>query len=252
MSGDVIRLQFHIKSGASATITSQSTSKAFKSVAGRPDTYIRTDVSIEGGSLLALVPQPIQCYNHSKLRQETNITLTYSKACNNVPPSLIFLDWYTGGRSNQDSGLWQLHSFHTCTELNYFNIDNGKTTTVFKDQIILSGGHELCRHMRSFNLICLVVLVGPRVSKVATRFMKDFSSRNDYEQSSNHGARNRNGFSGAHNHGVGLNHSDEQLLVSCGSFPLAAGCEGEGVVVRIAAGSMEQAGTYFFVSTFSV
>jgi len=234
VSGDEIRLKFHVKSGASATITSQSTTKAFKTIIGRPDTFLCTDVMVEEGALLALVPQPIQCYNESKLRQETSITLTYASSRNNLAPSLLFVDWYTGGGRSLDHGNWKFNSFHTCTELKWLNIDSGKISTIFKDQSILAGGDELSRHMRAFNIVCLVLLVGPRVANVADKLIKQFSSRGHYEGSCSNG----------HNGAVGLDHNRDQLLVSCGSFPLVPGIEGEGVLVRIAARSMEQASVF--------
>ena len=229
-----------MKSGASATITSQSTTKAFKTIKGRPDTNLCTDVIVEEGALLALVPQPIQCYNESKLRQETSITLTYASSRNNLAPSLLFVDWYTGGGRSLDHGNWKFDSFHTCTELKWLNINSGKLSTIFKDQSILAGGDELCRHMRSFNIVCLVLLVGPRVANVAHKLMKEFSSRSHYEGSSDPEGGRSNGRNGA----VGLDHHRDQLLVSCGSFPLVPGIEGEGILVRIAARSMEQASVF--------
>jgi urease accessory protein UreF/urease accessory protein UreH len=251
VSGDVIRLQFHIKSGASATITSQSTTKAFKSIEGRPHTYLRTEVRIEDSALLALVPQPIQCYNQSKLRQETILTMARSST-NVASPSTLLVDWYTGGGRSLDHGNWNFHSFHTCTELKWLTTDNGKTYTCFKDQSVLTGGNELRRHMRSFNVVCLVLLVGPRVANVAAKLLKDFSSRSHYEsyasnqqQWHHRGGPSSGSSSNGYNHdSIGLNHVGEKLLVSCGSFPLlveTANEEETGVILRIAAGSIEQA-----------
>jgi urease accessory protein len=242
VSGDDIWLKIEVQSGASATITSQSTTKAFKSVEGRPHTSLRTDIRIEEGALLAFVPQPIQCYNQSKLDQETIITMVYSSA--EVAPSFLYVDWYTGGGRSLDDGNWNFHSFRTCTELKWFKPTNGKTYTCFKDQSILTGGEELRRHMRSFNVICLVLLVGPTVSHVATQLLNEFSSRCHYEAYTprqDQGGPNTS--HGDTNGTIGLNHEGENLLVSCGSFPLLADTESEGetgVILRIAARSVEQ------------
>lgn len=243
VSGDDIRLNIEVKSGASATITSLSTTKAFKSIEGRPPTSIRTEIRVEEGALLAFVPQPIQCYNQSKLDQETILTMSYSNT--QVAPSILYVDWYTGGGRSLDDGNWNFHSFRTCTELKCVKPANGKTYTCFKDQSILTGGEELRRHMRSFNVICLVLLVGPAVSNVSTQLLKEFSSRSHYET---YTSRQSQAGPSTTTHGynpgtIGLNHDGENLLVSCGSFPLLVDAESQeetGVLLRIAARSVEQ------------
>lgn len=243
VSGDDIRLNIEVKSGASATITSLSTTKAFKSIEGRPPTSIRTEIRVEEGALLAFVPQPIQCYNQSKLDQETILTMSYSST--HVAPSVLYVDWYTGGGRSLDDGNWNFHSFRTCTELKCVKLANGKTYTCFKDQSILTGGEELRRHMRSFNVICLVLLVGPAVSNVSTQLLKEFSSRSHYETyTSRQCQAGPSTTTNGYNPGtIGLNHDGENLLVSCGSFPLLVDTgsqEETGVLLRIAARSVEQ------------
>lgn len=263
ISGDNITLDITVKPNASLVVTSQSTSKAFKSIKGRDATFVRTQATIGKGGLLFLVPQPMQCFGGSNLEQETQITLDGGSYGGDeslaMDPSLILVDWYTGGRKNMDGGLWNMQSFHTTTSISYskeslFSLDDSDGDTdnsiptandanhlVFRDASRLSGGKDLVRHMRRFNIICMVVLLGPRVKQVSDLFLDKFSSRHIYDEhhydSSNTSPLNQN-------RGEGLNEKQEGLIVSCGTFNTLPGSKDSesGVVLRLAADTLEVAG----------
>ena len=187
------------------------------------------------------------------------------------------VDWYTGGRENLDGGLWNMESFHTVTTISYSKtnlfpeaeVENGYETTasgaadcherdlVFRDATRLSGGSDLIRHMRHFNIVCMVVIMGPRLKKVSQLFLDKFSSRHIYDETQIDGndgitttaTMKENGNNRLNqNRGEGLNDTNEGLLVSCGTFhTLVSGSNHResGVVLRLAADSLEIAGTIF-------
>ena len=292
---------------AKLLITSQSTSKAFKAISGRAATSVITRARVSRGGLLFLVPQPMQCFGGSILSQSTHVVLEGSaemkdnrkdedfdgqgKEHGDDRPSLLLVDWYTGGRENLDGGLWQLSSFHTKTTVSYssqplfpeeddsidgdeYSLGQGqqnktdndisdedrqkeKSILVFRDSTRLSGGDELKRHMRDYNVVCMVILIGPKVEYVASTFMKKYSSRHTYayDDDDNEGGENNGDKDNLpsfgkntsknmdYNRGEGLNRSDEGLIVSCGKFSTCKeGDYQEGVVVRLAASSLETAG----------
>ncbi len=274
ISGDSINLEINVKPRASLVVTSQSTSKAFKAIPDRNATFVKTTATVGRKSLLFLVPQPIQCFGGSKLKQETHVVLDGSiskedheghEDCDD--PSLLLVDWYTGGRKNMDGGLWNMQSFHTTTTVSYSkrqlfpndddnddncdgikieNSEQHKKDLVFRDATRLSGGDDLLRHMRQFNIICAVVIIGPRVKKVADLFLDKFSSRHIYDEKQFDVNQNENYEKGRglnQNRGEGLNQSDEGLLVSCGTF--FNNQRDSGVVVRLAADSLETVGKSF-------
>jgi hypothetical protein len=322
ISGDIITLDISVKPTAALLLTSQSTSKAFKAIPGRDATLVKTNASVGRGGLLFLVPQPMQCFGRSRLEQETHVLLDGGDYYGNNngddysddngaddDPSLLLVDWYTGGRKNLDGGLWNMESFHTVTTVSYSktnlfptakdddndddddvnesNVDantntntnatsdgtNNETKLVFRDATRLSGGKELLRHMRHFNIVCTIVIMGPRLKDISQLFLNQYSSRYIYEDeeedqtvaslsatttktgtgtstsssSSNthYENRTRNGTGGLNqNKGEGLNNVNEGLLISCGTFNALPGSKQSegGVVLRLAADSLEIAG----------
>jgi len=306
ISGDTISLHINVKTNASLVVTSQSTSKAFKAIPGRDATLVKTVGNVGKGGLLFLVPQPMQCFGGSKLEQETHIVLDGGRESANIDhdhdeddigiesdqdPSLLLVDWYTGGRKNLDGGLWNMESFHTTTTVSYSkqslfpsssssddeeedndndddNDDDSNNKNmhdnhelVFRDATRLSGGNDLLRHMKHFGIVCMVVLIGPRVQKVSDLFRNKFSSRHVYDddhftnteeksKSNNKSNNTKEGTSRGlnQNRGEGLNDTNEGLLVSCGTFDTIPGSSSSessgGVVVRLAADTLEIAATF--------
>lgn len=272
ISGDSINLDITVKPKASLVVTSQSTSKAFKAIPDREATLVQTSAIVGKKSLLFLVPQPMQCFGGSKLEQETHVLLDGStNTANEDEPSLLLVDWYTGGRKNMDGGLWNMESFHSTTTISYSNRklftnenqqedehkchnESDFDDLVFRDATRLSGGYDLLRHMSHFNIVCMVVLIGPRVKKVANVFLDKYSSRHIYDEShhlENNGMETYDNGRGLNqNKGEGLNKSGEGLLVSCGTFNTSKGSKQRenGVIVRLAADSLEIAGMFIMFS----
>jgi len=265
ISGDAINLEFNVKPYASLVVTSQSTSKAFKAVPNRVATTVQTNATVGHGGLLVLVPQPTQCFAESKFTQETKVSLELTKyeeklnsdtsSSNFHDSSLLLVDWYTGGRRNLDNGNWKLDSFSSTTSISYREEQNTTSADclAFHDVTSLSGGSTLQRHMQDFNLVCMVVLIGSRVKPISQHLLDKFSSRHtffdDYDESSDKktSARSANKAStpkfSARNfiRGEGLN-GEDGMLISCGSFPIPSVRGHEGVILRIASKTIEQAG----------
>ena len=271
VSGDFIDLEFKVNVNASLVITSQSTSKAFKALPNRDATFVRTNAAVDLGGLLVLVPQPTQCFAQSKFIQETNVSMKYLKQNSNminfekkgekridsVNSSILLVDWYTGGRENLDNGNWKLDSFRSSTSISFVE-SNDKlsiSTLVFRDATRLFGGLDLQHHMRDFNVVCMVVLIGTRVQSQSKRFLQKFSSRHSFHDDIENNSKrldqkhsinklNQRPTCPGRNYtlGEGLN-GEDGLLISCGTFPLPSNKESEeGVVLRLASNTIEQAG----------
>lgn len=251
ISGDSISLEINVREGASLVVTSQSTSKAFKQIEGRKPTFIKTNISLKGNdSLLVYVPQPTQCFQGSVLRQDTCIDINTNSSpstSQNSSPSLVFVDWYTGGGRQHDideNGNWFFNQFSSSTTIHFHTKD--KKSLVFRDSIVLSGGKKLQSHMNHFNVVCMVVLIGKKVQKEAQELLERYSSRNSYEQQQqqdnsgkDEGEEKRDDF-----HYEGLNNSNnDETLISCGTFDMD-GSDGkqQGVVLRMTSQNMEQIG----------
>ena len=223
VAGDSVDLDVAVQAGASAVVTSQSTSKAFCAREDRPDTKLGTSITVEEESLLVWVPQPLQCFAGSRLEQVTSVALPSPAS------SLLFLDWYTGGRKNYDSGGWDMDLFQTSVDIVDVTGD-----TIFRDSTRLCGGADLRRHMRGFHLVAMMVLVGPALQDLADRMLANFSSRSKFSETTGGGTNGRD------DRPVGAT-LDNGLIVSCGTFPVHDNAQA-GVVVRLVATSLEQAG----------
>ena len=265
IAGDAVVLDLMVKRGASLVATSQSTAKVFRSTPTttsnhKPSslscntTSIHTHATIQSDGLLVLVPQPSQCFAHSQLSQHTHILLDSTIPNTNTngtvtgnsgtssggDPSLLLVDWCTGGRVYQEEGLWEMKSYrnlttvsvrHPCAE------ERSTTSLVFRDSTRLTGGLALKSHMRHYQVLCTVVLMGPKVQTVAQTFLTTYSSRKDYH-SHKRQKHNDNNNNNNNNNNPQL---EDTLLVSCGTFPTTAGAD-DGVVLRLAATSLETAG----------
>lgn len=264
ISGDVNDLSIKVKPHSKLVVTSQSTSKAFKAVEGRESTCVRTRAKVARGGFLFLVPQPMQCFGGSILTLNTEVTLEgigSESFSENDDPSLLLVDWYTGGRENLDGGRWQLSSFQSRTAVSicaseYFSKDDEDSTDtersklVFRDATRLSGGMELQNHMRNYNVICMVILMGPKVKQVASKFLENYSSRRTYDDREDGGEEEdykipKSSKTMDYNRGEGLNRQHEGLLVSCGTFQTCQEGRFEtGVIVRLAATTLEIAAKF--------
>jgi len=251
VSGDEIRLSINVKNGASLVLTSQSTSKSFKAIPSRQETVVMTCAYIQKNALLFLAPQPIQCFSHSKLRQETHIILDdVPDTGMDLSPSLVLVDWFTGGRLGMDDGAWSFDMFSTQINISYTqtnlqsmdHIDSlpSQSQAFFRDTTILSGGDALLQHMRQYNVVCTLLLIGPQTDEVATTVLKKFSSRHLYDDQFNSSSSSIH-----HDMNVGEGLNNNGLLVSCGTFHrVIYGKIRHGTILRVAATSIEIAGTF--------
>jgi urease accessory protein UreH len=201
-----------------------------------------------------MAPQPTQCFSLSRFSQETHIVLddtsiNVSEGTTPKPPSLVLVDWFTGGRIGVDEGPWSFDMF--CGHINIVYSQNAQhrggpietlpteSQTFFRDTTILSGGEELRRHMRHFNVVCTILLLGPRTDETASNILKKFSSRRSYEDD-----RNCIGSSIHHSMNIGDGLNNDGILLSCGTFHrLIHGKVRNGTIMRIGAVSVEVAGT---------
>jgi len=253
ISGDKIHLFINVMNGARLIITSQSTSKSFKAIPSRQETVVTTTAYVQKNALLFLAPQPTQCFSKSKLRQETHIFLDSTpRMLVDSAPSLVLVDWFTGGRLGIDDGPWSFDMLGSQINISYTQ-DNDfqltKYSTVdslssqsqlfFRDTIFLSGGQELRQHMKQYNVVCTLLLIGPLTDETASFILKKFSSRRSYDDDQCHA----NGSTIHYDLNIGEGLNNHGLLVSCGTFHRAIYNHVlHGTILRVAATTIETAG----------
>ena len=232
VSGDSYELHIHVKDHASCLVTSQSTTKVFKTPSSTTTTNnndstsissVITNARIGTNGLLVLVPQPMQCFAESQIHQFTNIELS-----NNDDSSLLFVDWYTGGRCYGDEeSLWELSSYWNTTTIASSNGD-----VIVRDASRLSSSSQedttaLQQHVRQYPIITTVFLIGPRVEHIAKSLLQHYSHRTDY-----HNQNKSN-----------IKEEQSNYIISCGTVPTTSPHQ-KGVIFRMAATSLELTGKY--------
>lgn len=90
LAGDETRLRVRLRSGAKAIVSTQSSTKVFKSVDGRTVRQTLT-ATIEPGAIAAFVPDPIACFADARYAQHQRFDVTGDG-------TLLVLDWFTSGR----------------------------------------------------------------------------------------------------------------------------------------------------------
>jgi urease accessory protein len=90
LAGDETRLRVHLRPDSKAIISTQSSTKVFKSIDGRTTRQSLT-ATLEPGAVGAFVPDPIACFADARYAQRQRFDITGDA-------TLLVLDWFTSGR----------------------------------------------------------------------------------------------------------------------------------------------------------
>jgi len=144
VDGDRIALQIDVEAGAAAMLSTQASTKVYRSPRGT-SADLRAEVG--GGGLLVLAPDPVVCFAGSRYRQNQRIDLAGDGA-------LVLIDWVTAGR-HASGERW------ACSEYRSELIVAAEGRTIVHDALALRASDgDLLRRMGRFNLLALVVLAG--------------------------------------------------------------------------------------------
>jgi urease accessory protein len=151
VGGDTLRLAISVGAGASAFLSSQASTKIYRS----PDrSSTELEATVAGGGHLVLWPDPVVCYAGSTFRQSQSIRLSDDGA-------LILVDTMTSGR-RASGERWQFVEY-----ANRITIRHDDRVVLF-DSTRLSGIEgDLAARMGRFDVICSVAIVGPRFGEHA-------------------------------------------------------------------------------------
>jgi len=90
LAGDETRLRVRLRPDAKAIISTQSSTKVFKSIDGRTTRQTLT-ATLEPGAVGAFVPDPIACFADARYAQRQRFDVAGDA-------TLLVLDWFTSGR----------------------------------------------------------------------------------------------------------------------------------------------------------
>lgn len=88
VDGDHTALDVRVETGASAYVSSQASTKVYRSPRG---TSASVTMRVDDGALLVLMPDPVVCFRSSHFRQAQTCDLAANGA-------LVMVDWMTSGR----------------------------------------------------------------------------------------------------------------------------------------------------------
>lgn len=144
VAGDTISLQVHIGTGSRLILLTQGSTKVFKNRMGirplahgsaedstigdhpaPPVTKQRLLVTLDPGSLLLLLPDPIQPFKSSSYIQSQRFVLP--PVSDDIPPaSILVLDWFTSGRNagKKFQEEWEFELYSSMNEVIYASAED--------------------------------------------------------------------------------------------------------------------------------
>ncbi len=151
VGGDSIELDVDIGDGASCFMSTQASTKVYRSPMG---TASRLTARVGHGGLLVIAPDPVVCFRASRFVQVQRFHLA-------ADASLVFVDWLTSGR-RAFGERWVFHEYTTRLEIHV-----GGRLLVYDPIALRAADIDIAARMGRFNVLGLVVLLGPRVSSHA-------------------------------------------------------------------------------------
>jgi urease accessory protein len=165
VAGDRTRLEVRVGPGARCVIGTQASTKVYRNPDGLPCSHT-TLATLESGSLLAFLPDPVQPFAGSVYSQRQKFQLAPGA-------SLVLLDWFSSGRAACGE-RWAFTRFQTRNDVFVAGERSFVESTVLEDAGDPSGStHRTGR----FNCLALLLLVGPQVRSLAGRMLEGMASR---------------------------------------------------------------------------
>lgn len=224
VSGDAISFKLEIGDGCTAVLTTQSSTKVYKSLGSKcSEQYLEADIG--SGSMLVLIPDPVTCFSTARYFQKQVF-----RVCSDS--NLVLVDWITSGR-HESGEKWDFALYKSTN-----NIFLEGDEPLFLDTVLLEHGSivPLAERMQDYQVIAMVVLLGPLLRHIQGQIQEDVK-RMMAEQLQGSPARwDRKMTSNMHDFAT-----KPSLIVSCSAF----GHKGGGIIVRVA--SMTTESVYQFL-----
>jgi urease accessory protein len=153
VGGDDVRLTVRVGPDASVFLSSQASTKIYRSQAC---CSLHLDAEVAAGGQLILWPDPVVCFAGSAYRQEQRLELA-------ADAGLILIDTMSSGR-RASGERWQFHEYSTRLTVRC----GGRV--ILLDALRLSPAEgDLAARMRRFDVLSTVVIAGPPWREAAQR-----------------------------------------------------------------------------------
>jgi urease accessory protein len=151
VDGDAVRLDVSVGRDAMAMLSTQASTKVYRS---RRGTSMTLDVTVASGGLIAILPDPVVLFAGSTCRQSQRVDLE-------AGAGLVLVDALSSGRRAAGE-RWRFDRYASRLEVH----QQGRL--VLLDALALDADEgDLETRLGRFNILCVIVLLGPAVSSQA-------------------------------------------------------------------------------------
>ena len=160
VDGDAVRIDIEVERGAAAVISTQASTKVYRSPHGASQ-QLRADVADD--ALLVLAPDPVVCFARSSYTQDVEIRLAPHGA-------LVLVDWLGAGRVASGE-RWQHDRFSSVTQ-----IWRGPHRLLYDSLRLAPEDGDVAERMGRFNTLVTVVLAGSLLASDASRILQEVAA----------------------------------------------------------------------------
>ncbi|KNA06085.1 hypothetical protein SOVF_184350 [Spinacia oleracea] len=214
VSGDSIKCNFTIEDGCTAVLTTQASTKVYKSVGLKGSEQI-LEAQVGHEALLAVIPDPVTCFSTARYTQKQVFRVQSDS-------NLLLVDWFTSGR--YESGeRWNFESYRSANNIFY---EDGQP--LFLDTTLLEQGPicSISECMQDYQVTAMIIVLGPKLKQLQNQVQENVKNMmSGYFQVKS----NIPGYSMRTNSKFFL--TKPSFIASCSTF----GPKGVGLVIRIAA-----------------
>lgn len=152
VGGDEIRLRANVTAGARALLTTQASTKVYRSLRpSRQSLHANVDVD----AFLAVVPDPVVCFANADFTQTQQYDL-------HADASLVMVDWITSGR-HASGERWAFSRYES-----RFDIRRGSQRVFFDALVLEPNIDSVVERMCRFDVLLTAVISGPLVAGAAS------------------------------------------------------------------------------------
>jgi urease accessory protein len=160
VDGDAVRLRIDVDAGAAAFISSQASTKVYRSVSGHAAAHV--DAAVGGGALLIVAPDPTVCFSRSRYEQTQQFAVDGTGG-------LVLVDWFTSGRHGSGE-RWAFEKYSSRTAIHR----DGRLA--WYDAVLLDPiDGPISARMGRCNVLATIAALGARVDAHATRTLDRMS-----------------------------------------------------------------------------
>ena len=160
VGGDALRLGLRVGPGAAAFVSTQASTKVYRSERGAT---VSMDARVASGARLIVWPDPIVCYAGSTYDQIQRLTLEPGAAA-------VWVDWMTSGR-RASGERWQFQRYSTQLRVTC------DTRLILLDSVRLDAADgPLAGRMGRFDVLASAVIVGSSLQQEIARAIDAVSS----------------------------------------------------------------------------